>query len=940
MKKALSLMLTMCMVLSLFATFVISASAEEATNLAAGKSYTVSETGGNYSDDGVKLTDGTRADNVWAGSWAGFTPNTPSQAELGYAYINVDLGVVADVTKVVLHFGIDDGSGISIPYNVAIAASEDGSTYTVVKEFVPEADKTYGAQDRSVDVEVTTRYIQIRIESYGWAFIDEVEVFGTEAKAEAVVEWKPMFITHFNNNTIEGSGVIMTEAYSGANWWIHVALAPVAGLEGVYEVIAISDGTPEGKGVAQAIPEGGFVYALNTGNNYPEINADGSGIDYTSPACSSMVADVKTWKVGDKFVFEGLDLEGKTIPTSTPDVNWYDDAYVCTAKYAAYVPGANQGTVVITKGDNIALNKTYTISGCGERTAYYAKLTDGVAKAELSYNNDEWFGFYCNGEDQSVINAPDKLGYVIIDLGAAYDIYGVSINFMDLAGDSGIFAPTAVNAYLSADGETWSDAVALTIPAETTKGISYAVEGEVSGNARYVKVDVALGGTFAFLNEIEVYEAKKTVVSGVIKEEIAVDGDLTDTGWAKDKWITVNGTTGYWQNTYEIEKGEAVAPDFGYKYQLRADDTKLYGAIVVDGAAVAGGNGVGTFPRLWIRDNDEATVYTHFYNIEFDADGNVITGAKYNTSTTANSGANIENSTFVAVAKEADGKCVFEFSVDIKEFCADGTFDYFVSVHQDIDGVKGCLFHPASEIGPTDPDGGENHVPHKYLPFNTWHTGKDATINVKDIALGEIVVSDKEEADTSMMGEAPADPAFTVTLATKDGWEAGEKLVVTATVDVLKDGVDLSQILFNLYYDAADVEIVLPEELGAIITTGAESWKEEDTLFTLKADGDYGVIECAPATTVEADVLKKGTQLVMTFEFTVKDEAEGLINFQLSNNGLVGYSWDLDAAEAVGAGSSLAVVNADELGDTGIYAIAALAIVALIGTAIVIKKRA
>ena len=646
--------------------------------------------------------------------------------------------------------------------------------------------------------------------------------------------------------------------------------------------------------------------------------------------------------------------------------------------------------------------------------------------------------------------------------------------------------------------------------------------------------------------------------SSVVKEEITVDGDLNDNGWAKDKWIVVDHETGYLQNTYEIQQGTAVAADFGYKYQLRTDDTKLYGAIVVDGAPVAGGNGKGTFPRLWIRDNDEATIYTSFFNIEFDADGNVITGAKYNTSTTENKGANIENSTFVAFAKEVDGKSVFEFSVDIAEFCADGTFDYFLSVSQLAGENYGCLYHPASEIGPTDPNGGANHIPHKYLPFNTWHTAKDATINVKDIALGEInvgnvikevvtvdgdvndtgwakkgwttvsgengswqyptkkevaagtpiptftykfqlraddaklygalvldgvheeeknikvriwfrdndeatvyssfydfvfapdgtlttaakyntsttenkgaaiepttleavakivdgktvlefsvdvaevtkdgnfdyfvslerkqgvntgtlyfpfipekdetsphgnypwllwmaendatvavedivlgeiVVSDKEEADTSMMGTAPADPAFTVTLDTEKGWVAGEKLVVTATVDVLKDGVDLSQIMFNLFYDAADVEITLPEELGAIITSGKDSWKE-DSLFTLSVDGEYGVIECAPATTVEADVLKKGDKLVMTFEFTVKDEAEGLINFQLSNKGLVGYSWDLDAAELAGAGSSLAVANEDALGDTGIYVIAALALVALIGTAIVIKKRA
>ena len=654
------------------------------------------------------------------------------------------------------------------------------------------------------------------------------------------------------------------------------------------------------------------------------------GPDYTSPNCNNMIADALTWKVGDKFVFEGLDLEGKTVPTSTPDTNWYDDAYVCTAKYAAYVPGANQGTVVITKGDNIALNKTYTISGCGERTSYYAKLTDGVAKAELSYNNDEWFGFYCNGEDQSIINAPDKLGYVIIDLGAAYDIYGVSINFMDLAGDSGIYAPTAVNAYLSADGETWGDAVALTIPAETAKGVSYAVEGEVSGNARYVKVDVALGGTFAFLNEIEVYEAKKTVVSGVIKEVIAVDGEVNDTGWAKKGWINVSGENGFWQypTPKEIAAG-AVIPTFTYKHQFRADDTKLYGAVVLDGVHEEDKN---IKVRVWFRNNDEATVYSSFYDFVLAPDGTLETAAKYNTSTTTNAGAAIENTTLEAVAKVVDGKTVFEFSIDLAEVADDGSFDYFVSLERKQGVNTGTLYYPAVPAGPED-------APHANLPWLLWYAETDATVNVEDIVLGEIVVSDKEEADTSMMGTAPADPAFTVTLATEDGWKAGEKLVVTATVDVLKDGVDLSQILFNLYYDAADVEIVLPEELGAIITAGAESWKE-DSLFTLSVDGDYGVIECAPATTVEADVLKKGTQLVMTFEFTVKADAEGLINFQLSNKGLTGYSWDLDAAEVAGAGSSLAVGNADELGDTGIYVIAALALVALIGTAIVIKKRA
>lgn len=746
MKKTLSLVLTMCIVLSLFATFVISASAEEAVNLAAGKTYTVSETGGNYSDDGVKLTDGNRADNVWAGSWAGFTPNTASQAERGYAYINIDLGVVADVTKVVLHLGIDVDSGIAIPYNVAIAASEDGTDYTVVKEFVPEADKTYGAQDRSTDVEVTTRYIQVRIQSYGWAFIDEIEVYGTEAAAPVEVEWKPFFLSHFDNVTVEGAGVVFTDDATNTNhaWRIHVVFAPIAGEENAYEIVDIIDYLQsEASKVTKTpvIPEGGFAYNLNYGNDYPSLNMDGP--DYTSPNCNNMIADVLTWKIGDKLMFKNVDLEGKTVPTSTEGTNWYDDAYVCTAQYAAYVPGANQGTVVITKGDNIALNKTYTISGCGERGSYYAKLTDGVAKAELSYNNDEWFGFYCNGEDQSVINAPNKLGYVVIDLGASYDIHSVSVNFVDLAGGSGIFAPTAVNAYLSADGETWSDAVALTIPAETTKGVSYAVEGEVSGNARYVKVDVALGGTFAFLNEIEVYEAKKTVTGGstpeVIVETITVDGDLTDTGWAADKWISVNADNGTFQGGSDSLKN-AVSSSFSYKFQMRADETKLYVAAVYDCSIVeVDDSGRGTKFRLWIHNGDEACVaYTHFYDI-YMKNGEIVLAAKENfpTAEKVNNASNIENSTLVGAMKEVDGKTYFEMSVDLAEFDGAEGFNYFFNAgHKTVDGENVDniqMLYPAVPV----PEDSKN----ANFPYTKWYAENDAVCDVEAIKLGEVVVN-------------------------------------------------------------------------------------------------------------------------------------------------------------------------------------------------------
>ncbi len=815
MKKALSLMLTMCMVLSLFATFVISASAE-ATNVALNKEYTITGCGMGYENltgqwpasYTANLTDGAAHEELTFGetkNWFAFYYNAGADASFisapdGVGAAVIDLGsVVNGVNKFRAHLGNHYANGVVQPKSMSVYYSVDGVEYTKAGDFelkVTESKDDANAvlaywTEVTLNTAVSARYVKFEVTLNGvFAFLNELEVYA-DPSASAPVEDK----------------------------------------------------------VINLLAQEGNVSVTNceTDDLAYELKADG--------------------------------LKVSCLGTQWPSI---------TFKFNAPV--------------DIKVADTYL--------EIEATITGG------------------NGGSIRLLGPVDDPGAVETD-----DIYLQHFD-ADVTPDGGGDAPA---------GST----VSYKLPVSELAFCIYNADNKYAGKNPITADEISFTGlqVFASGKDCVVNITKLNLIvpgaPATVKEEITVDGDLNDTGWAKDKWIVVDHETGYLQNTYEIQQGTAVAADFGYKYQLRTDDTKLYGAIVVDGAPVAGGNGKGTFPRLWIRDNDEATIYTSFFNIEFDADGNVITGAKYNTSTTENSSAVIENSTFVAFAKEVDGKTVFEFSVDIAEFCADGTFDYFLSVSQLAGENYGCLYHPASEIGPTDPDGGANHIPHKYLPFNTWHTAKDATINVKDIALGEVTVGgeEKEEADTSKMGTAPADPAFTVTVAAKEGWKAGEKLVVTATVDVLKDGVDLSQIMFNLYYDAADVEIVLPEDLGTIITAGKDTWKE-DSLFVLSTDGDYGVIECAPATTAEADILKKGDQLVMTFEFTVKDEAEGLVNFQLSNKGLVGYSWDLTAAEVEGAGSSIAVANADALGDTGIYVIAALALVALIGTAVVIKKRA
>ncbi|MBR5859684.1 MAG: hypothetical protein IKZ05_07140, partial [Clostridia bacterium] len=190
--------------------------------------------------------------------------------------------------------------------------------------------------------------------------VDLTAVSGTESTGTATVQDKPkaqpklFWFTHVNNNTVEGAGSIFTEAYAGAGWWLHVAFAPVADAEGAYEIVAISNGLADGSGVAQEIPEGGFVWAANYGNDYPSIYPDDTtAIDYTSPNCSAAIADAATWTVGMQFVFDGFDPLNPVAPTSTPDVDWYDDAYVCTATYAPYEAEEGGNTDPVEPEENL-----------------------------------------------------------------------------------------------------------------------------------------------------------------------------------------------------------------------------------------------------------------------------------------------------------------------------------------------------------------------------------------------------------------------------------------------------------------------------------------------------------------------------------------------------------------------------------------------------------
>ncbi|MBE6683069.1 MAG: hypothetical protein E7595_02830 [Ruminococcaceae bacterium] len=202
---------------------------------------------------------------------------------------------------------------------------------------------------------------------------------------------KTFWVTHISDNTIEGAGVIFTQAYEGAAWWLHVAFSPVSGKSGVFEITAISDGTDLGDATALSIPAGGFVWAINYGNNYPDLYPDDTtAIDYTSPNCTNATNDALTWAVGDKFVFYGINPLTPTVATSTPDTKWYDDAYVCTSYYAPYSEAH-----VHTPGTAATCTSAQTCTTCGEvleaakghTAGAWVTLSDGSKEQRCSVCN-------------------------------------------------------------------------------------------------------------------------------------------------------------------------------------------------------------------------------------------------------------------------------------------------------------------------------------------------------------------------------------------------------------------------------------------------------------------------------------------------------------------------------------------------------------------------
>ena len=201
MKKTLATLLVVALVASLCGVMFVSA---EATNLVAGKTYTISEQfhqnptnwgydenyPAAYPDENYELTDGKLPEASFGdAAFMGFNQQTPPQAERGYAFVKFDLGAVCDLDELSYYTHKDLGSGIQAPTSVEVYVSNDGENYELAGSKTYEGDEHANMEDKvnhevAIALDASARYVEVRFVSKGWCFLGEIEIFGTAAASE------------------------------------------------------------------------------------------------------------------------------------------------------------------------------------------------------------------------------------------------------------------------------------------------------------------------------------------------------------------------------------------------------------------------------------------------------------------------------------------------------------------------------------------------------------------------------------------------------------------------------------------------------------------------------------------------------------------------------------------------------------------------------------
>lgn len=440
---------------------------------------------------------------------------------------------------------------------------------------------------------------------------------------------------------------------------------------------------------------------------------------------------------------------------------------------------------------------------------------------------------------------------------------------------------------------------------------------------------------------------------------ITVDGNLDDSGWAADGWTTVTTENGTAQSGAEQEGILKDPENFKYDFQFATDGTTLYFAFKTDFAPsyLNEDPQVGaTNMRLWLRDGDSGTfdrLIDFFYS--------------YDEAT----------KTYVPLVQRvtdnfnAEGSKLEVADVDFKFAATDNSYAGEAAIALADLGITGDSFNFALTFSAPDAgiDEEENEV-YECLVYPKYEKTEDdhlANAPYKDggvfatLALADITIAE----DTP---EVEADFGWDIVIP--EG-EAGDEIDVTITLKGLAEDKSIlivsmfvthSDNLVPVVTEPTDVEDPFFTDFGTKTPNG---WESAGGQYSAE-DNAYYLCFMGAANAAEAD-----GDIVLTIPFKIADDAKDGDELKVSVNydEALAEKFDItienmdgdvkplnagaaDATTKVGltdtssdVSSSASSAPADSsstpsTSDVGIAAIIVLAVAAVIGAAVIIRKRA
>ena len=967
MKKFLAILLAALLVIP--AVLVFSASADEVL-VSKGKSYTVSGTGIGKDKYTAKLTDGTATeklsyDDKWFGLYYQTSPDaTGINAPDGVGTITIDLGEeTANIATYKAHVVVNLGSGIGVPKAVEVSVSNDNKNFTNVGKLSAPAAETNIAEWITLTTEkgVSARYVRFTfkfdLESKAvFVFLDELEVY-TDASKESgePTPAGPSVTAKATVGTVEFDSAKLAKLIDGkraldASAFSHEDLVSFknTGFEhGKEEAV---DATVE------------FVYDLGETKKISSVY-----MDFFKDTNSMIAApDVAFYASADGVEYysitNGTTLktdaaqETKTFTAITEKSGAGASRYSVAARYVKAVASFKNGWIFVSEFGIEETPADYTDATVGIAGPYtYIKSTMTGDSVAVFTKADGELDLASMTDGKLFKNA--QLIYAEYDETVkAYKITDSVVNpWPDghtgkvTLGDNQILVAIATGGYIN-DGVASSTLKWLARGMRESKG--YVVLGE---------------------DELYIYPMNHNF-SGEptpVKETITVDGNVDDNGWKADGWKEANLNNSTWQ----ADPAEGITADISYKYQFRADDDKFYVAVIFDGESIdvaegiEDGNGKGTFVRAWMQSKTaegyaDAVSYTHFYDIYRQGEGTVLHAWKNTfTNEKGNKKEAIANTTGNAASSVKDGKTYYEFSIDLDEFTK-GDFQMFLNIGSLFGEGDSTTYlitlHPAVDA-PIKDDGKKDLT---NFPYNIWNTEKALDVKLADIKLGEIGGDPQPPVDDdpdkkyieeiiASVGEKNPDGQFDLVIEAPEEYKAGDEITVNVKIKNIKVEEGIVSLLADFYYDNEKLTLLnTADEDGAIeCITLPDSW---ENLVKQDKDEQHNVIDNGHITlavlTGKKKPVKDDDSLTFTFKFKVKEDAKNAIGFYIPHESVTAKKYDLtdvlgNGGYAItkmhvegGTSSSSSTAQTGD-GSTSMIVFAIVALVAICGSAVVIKSR-